>query len=344
MKVSIEKAILHWVPMTSAGTSGSAVVLTDTEAPLELEQRRFLEKKIQGSLNSRYSYPAVLDSEVSSPIPTHIAEFLSEPTTEKLVAHSREWATHLYSCQPGNSPSGLLMVAQCRCDNYDLAIATVKLEQEEGVRAKLQNVESGGTTYVMQLLDDLVLTNKTKVFKVGLFYDVAGTIEGLVSDHQMGFNPKREVARFFLTRFLGARLKVDSEVATRRFIDTVCNFVNKEVTNPKDRMRVYTHLVSEMTDEKEYLSPADFVRDHIPSQHQDNLLNYLREKEVPINLIEKSEAVIASRLKKMMVEFQSGIRILGPSDVFREKVHLKEIEDGLTRAEVTDELKRVGRQ
>ena len=64
-----------------------------------------------------------------------------------------------------------------------------------------QSQLEGKSTFNLEHLRDLMLTQKTKVFTVGLFVQMGNTLEsidGAVSDNQRGYYPTTEVADFFL--------------------------------------------------------------------------------------------------------------------------------------------------
>jgi hypothetical protein len=83
-------------------------------------------------------------------------------------------------------------------------IAVMKLEREQGIRFKIE-VTDGRVAVDLQLLRDLTLTNKTKVFKTALLIvpdpTQPITMTGRVSDNQRGRIDGRGVADFFLGTF-----------------------------------------------------------------------------------------------------------------------------------------------
>ena len=84
-------------------------------------------------------------------------------------------------------------------------IGILKLEREEGARLE-QTHREGRPTYDILHLKDLILTEKTKLFKIGLFFKGAFEefgYEGKACDNQLSYTSNREVAEFFLTSFLG---------------------------------------------------------------------------------------------------------------------------------------------
>lgn len=166
------------------------------------------------------------------PLPDAVRAFLGGE--QDLVQVSGELAHALRDSQGGNSPAGLLLVASARLDGQQ-ALLVVKLEHETGMQTN-EIVTDGLRTFAMQYLDDLLLTQKSKVYKVALFSE-----EGLVEPGLQGWaaDPQtsgKDVARFFLEKFLGCRHQNDPRELTRRFHDTAMNWVNSLRTDSDTRM------------------------------------------------------------------------------------------------------------
>jgi hypothetical protein len=74
-----------------------------------------------------------------------------------------------------------------------------------------------------------MLTQKTKIFKVGLFVPTKSeitldTVEGMVSDEQRG-SSSPGVANFFLRIFLGCTFTELPERITQRFFEAASEFI-----------------------------------------------------------------------------------------------------------------------
>jgi hypothetical protein len=139
-------------------------------------------------------------------------------------------ARHLYLCQKGNSPEGLLTVCEVTIADRN-GVAILKLEREEGARVELAGTD-GKRTFSVQHLHNLMLTGRTKVYKVGLFVqagDDLSSIEGSVCDTQRSHDST--VAHFFLEQFLGCRLREQSEITTQQFFEATENFINEKITD-----------------------------------------------------------------------------------------------------------------
>ncbi|MGA9920605.1 MAG: nucleoid-associated protein, partial [Candidatus Dormiibacterota bacterium] len=203
-RLRITSVIIHEVPLHSAGHTAGGPIMSEVESPLEADVRTFLRDRIVGSLASA-AYEVEVKADSTSPVPGLVIDNLTSSSTG-FVAMSQEMANHLYLCQKGSNPGGLLTVCETSlADRRGLAI--LKLEKEEGARIFQQQI-SGGRTFRVEHLRELMLTDTTRVYKVGLFVqtgDKRGSIDGLVCDKQRLYNGG--VAHFFLEQFLGCRLK-----------------------------------------------------------------------------------------------------------------------------------------
>jgi hypothetical protein len=218
----------------------------------------------------------------------------------------------------------------------------MKLEREEGVRLRQQN-KGGKKTFDIQHLRDLILTQKTKIFKVALFQpgDTMEAVEAIASDHQRGYYPKTEVADFFLKKFLGCTLIDDPEVITKRFYEASEGYFNEHISDPIVRDKYYNHLVSELNSEKSIFSPQTFAQSYLKTRDRQSYLDYLSSQNVPVNSFVKDLSLVEKRLDKRLIEFRSGIRIIAPNDVSEARLTLTKLSTGEVKAEVQDFLETI---
>lgn len=226
--------------------------------------------------------------------------------------------------------------------NNNRVVGALKLEKEEGARLKQIN-RDGLPTYDILHLKDLILTEKTRLFKIGLFFGNGFDyidFDGIVCDNQLSYVPDREVADFFLS-FLGCKLMGDPKVETKEFFVHSQEFFNDEVQDPIKQTGYNIHLVSYATSQASTLNPRIFASTNLDTDHRQPYINYLTDKGVKIGDIRKDLTLIENRIKKVMIDFKSGIRILGDRAVFEDKVKLEQMGDGRTRAEIIDTIKKV---
>lgn len=336
-QVRVEKLIVHEIPrhFVHAATP-STPSLSDVESPLDQTVKNFFKEKMAGSLGSA-AYEVELDPSTTSPLPDWITALLSRRPPD-FVATSRDMASHLHQSQTGISPEGLLTVIQCRIGT-GRGIAILKLEKEEGTRVRRQKV-AGGQTLSVDHVRDLMLTGKTRVFKVGLFARVGGSsgpIEGLVCDKQKSYGSA--VAYFFLERFLGCALKELPELTTKRFFEATERFINDDVIEPETKARYQVALAAELSGTRTTVSPQAFANTNLDSSDRAAFIGKVNEAGISQPSFAKDNALVESHLRRIQWSFSSGVAVLASPDNIGREIQLEDLDDGRTRLQVTDELR-----
>lgn len=200
--LGIVSVIVHEVPERWATGPSAPPFLSEAESALTPTLQHYIRERIIGSL-AKAAYEVLFDPSATSPVRSLTEDHLG-PQTMDFVAMSQQMANHLYTCQTGVNSAGLLVVGSITLGGAR-ALAILKLEKESGVRVRQDVTGEGRRTLSMEHIRELMLTDKTKVFKAGLFFSTTdGSVEGLVSDKQRGYLPQTEIADFFLRSFLGA--------------------------------------------------------------------------------------------------------------------------------------------
>lgn len=258
------KAIVHDIPRRRRKDgSPPEPVFSEVESTLDLSLKLFFREKILD--NMRSAYDVVLDPSSASPVPKIMFAHLEGKGD--LVKNSQEIGQHLYHCQTGSNPGGLLTVMDCFVGSRP-ALTLMKLEKEEGARAVLEQ-RDGKRTFSIAHIHNLMLTKKTKVFKVALFIlRENGNIGGKVCDQQRAYVSTKAVADFFLRDFLGCRLAEDPMLATKTFFDTIEKYANENIANPLKKQEIVTHLVSELTSTQRAINVDNFLRFRVPQEHR----------------------------------------------------------------------------
>ena len=213
MAMTIRHCVIHRIPKRLVGhQAGPQPELSDVESQLGERVELFLAERLTNNLTD--AYVVEFDPATTSPVPHLVREFFDD--LSKLVTMSRAMATHLYTCQGAISPAGLLLVAEIGIDGR-LALAILKVEEEDEVQIAIRQELVGQRGFTMVLREDLFFTQKTRVYKVSKFEIVDQSIEGRVLDRQQG--PGTLVAGFFLTGFLGCRFGPRADISTQHFMD-----------------------------------------------------------------------------------------------------------------------------
>jgi hypothetical protein len=232
---------------------------------------------------------------------------------DDLLACSRHLATNLYQTQSGSNSAGLL-IALSGTANGTPALAILKLERQQGVRVMREMNDKGQLHFNMSHLRDLMLNERTRVFKAAVFALAGdGSIEGVVSDEQRG-SRQDEVATFFLSKFLGCQLRVSSQAATKAFFTASLGWINDRVEDPDSKTKYLVAVIAEMNSEDRDLDPSEFARRSLDADNRDGFLRYLAANEVPGTVFEKNVKLIKSQLRAMRIDIENNIVVLVPPD------------------------------
>ena len=343
-RLQIHGLIVHDVPQPVRLGDGtldeSPLGLSEIESQLTPRLTNYFCERIVESLGTR-SYRVQFDEESNSPLPALVDGCLS-PQPADFVATSQAMARHLYRSQDRRSPAGLLAAAQVTVEGLP-GLGIIKLEKEGGVRVRGTQV-GGKSTFVIELLDDLMLTRHTRVFKVGLFVQAGETvrsIEGSVSDNQQGAMAGNVVAGYFLATFLGCRPREAPEETTKRFFDAAEGFINERVTDPEAKARYHVALLATLSDQTSVVRPTVFARQHLDLPDRNAFVQRLAEVDVPTTEFGKDTARVEARLRRTRLDFASGLVLSGPPDQFDRHVHITGEQGGRTKVEIDDRLTRV---
>jgi hypothetical protein len=330
--ITLGRVMIHDVPR-----GGSETPPTFTDAPVELdsELRDYFRRKLKASLETR-GVAVVVDPDGDPTVRVAVTAILRDPAA--LAARSREIALRLAEAQSAVNPEGLLVVIEIDLDD-ERAVSVMKLEREQGIRFEIKKVD-GAATVDLELLRQLTLTNKTRVFKTALFQcsDVTDPmrLQGRVSDNQRGLDEGRGVADFYLGTFLGCALAQNPARTTQQFASAVTHFVNESALTDEKKGRYALALLAELQSNNLDVSAHKFVTEHIAAEDRLAVNDRLREEGVdPATVFQKDASLV--RLDKLRIDFESGIVLVGATDQMRSHVRIRGAGEP-SGVEVTDNI------
>jgi nucleoid-associated protein YejK len=339
-RLQVKRVIVHEIPDRPVRGPAKPPILSEIESPLNTELRNYFRERIATSL-SEMAYEVIFDGASTSPVPGLVFAFLNG-TGSDFVQMSQDIARHLYTSHTGVNPPGLLIVIELSYGQRD-ALAILKLEKEQGVRVR-QTTHNHKPTFNIEHLRDLMLTERTRVFKIGLFIlrgKTLDTVEGLVSDKQRGYQPRVEVADFFLAKFLGCVLREDPNVATKRFFQAVEEFINEKVDDPFQKAQYQMALLAELNSQRGLVRPKQFAETHLRVGDRRAFVDFLSSKGISTSPIEKNVDLIQRQLQRMQIDFKSGLAVFGPPESFDTHAKMRNLDGGQMRIEIEDGVKGV---
>ena len=336
------RVIAHEVPSRKKGSTGSQVIHSEVESPLNTALRNYFRERILRSLSSA-GYEVTFLPSSPSPVPTLLFDHL-QGSTGDFITTSQRIADHLYISQTGVNSSGLLCLAEVAIGAIP-GLVLLKLDKEAAVQIE-QVTLHGDFTYDLQHVRNLILTQRTKVFKAGIFVLPPNTtdlleVPGTVSDNQRAYAPSTEVADFFLTQFLGCKLVASPEVTTKKFFNATEEFISNYVPDSELKARYETALLAELNSEDRTVSPMEFAERNLRLEDRQLYRTCLLESEIDFKPFDKDSQLIKTRLRRVSVDFESGVGVLVPPGAFDDQVALSNMDDGRTRVEILDRLKNV---
>jgi hypothetical protein len=336
-QIHVEGLIVHEIPQHFVHAQTNAdPVLSDIESTTDQIVRNFFRERMAHTLG-RHAYEVDFNTAASSPVPELVVDLLRKRSSD-FVAASQEMALHLHNCQGGASPGGLLTVIRGTVEGR-AAIAVMKLEKDEGTRVKRDKI-GGHQSFNVTHIRDLMLTKKTRVFKVGLFgIATDGKIRGLVCDKQ-GIGTTT-VAYFFLQTFLGCILVETPELTTQRSWEVAQQFINEDVDDPEVKGRYQAALAVEMNANRTSVSLEDFADNYFNEGDRASFIEREQAAGVPTTSFPKDTKLIEPQLRRVQWSFQNDISVIAGPEAVGNQLNVEQLSDGRTRLEVLDNLKDV---
>jgi hypothetical protein len=312
---TIKHVIFHDVP--EKGHEGSAEpLLSDVETKVDASQKNHLLTKLTRVITSTKAYPVHFLPNTASPVPKQARLLTADGFNRKrFIDGSRELANYLFEQHTRVTSPGLLCVIDAASAGNPV-IVLMKLERERGAQLELGGKE-GEKTFSMSVLNDLVLTDGTRLFKSAMFIRTGigdGDFKLQACEGQSHVFSADDLAKFWM-RFLGCGFVVEPRVATQRFFESTLEFISNVVTEPTVKARIYEHLQSQMKANTRTFAPQTFIQEYVPEEYQEPYREYLHEAKIPLAQFRKDVADIEKSLERKLYKTKKGGMISVPTDV-----------------------------
>jgi hypothetical protein len=332
----IVSLVVHSVPQS--GDEFDHLTLTEAPIALDDELRRYFEDKIRDSL--REDGLEVVADQVASDV---VREGVKEVADDKgrLVEASRAFAEHLYAIQNRRNPPGLLVAAAGTADDGDVVIV-LKLERQRGVHFTIEEVD-GHSVVDLEFLRRLTLTDKTRIFKTAVLRlsdpERATTLYGSVSDDQRG-RDQVGIADFFLSTFLGCKLRVNPAKATRDFVTALVRFINDDVPSAERKAKYLVAMQARLDDQVMDVAPHRFAKEHLLAQDRPAFLSRVAEQGLSADAAFQKDTSLV-KTSRFRVLFEHGMVLLAArDDVSTDRLEIHDRPNGTT-VEINDSIKRL---
>lgn len=249
-----------------------------------------------------------------------ISNMLDFNDTE-FITNSRNLAAQLSNAQTsGSIKSGSAIFIQGTL--YDDGtesrfIAIIKADYDRGLMERIENNE-----VMLEYINNIILGDSTRLMKLALFIEInrnhttgqnqvrnTDDFSIKVFDHLMQNSTNGNASLYFYSTFLGCRIADNSSSKTKKFYEITRNFINSINTGNEDKLELYGHLISYLSDNSTIINPREFSIDYFPEDQQDSFLRECKEQGIAESF-SKNTQLIKGKLRRESIRFTSNITII----------------------------------
>lgn len=337
--ITIDNVIVHTIPKKVKDADGIEPNYSKRESNLTHGLKLFLKEKIVQALASEKAFKVKFNDLNPSPI-SYLNKELLDNDGSNFVEISKNIAKHLFDVQSGTNAAGILVCILGSVSSKP-ACFLLKLEMDKGMQLKL---DPETESYDIAEVEDLMLTQKTKIFKVALLIkrqDYDSDFDGKTMDYQIDMKVKKEVTTWFIEKFLGCTAYDEPKVTTQKFYNLTRSFIDT-IEEPIERAKYIQDLNSYVQKNVSQISAQEFADDYMTSiESKSKYKSFLESKSFSMSSFHKDTAQISRQIQKIVITFENEISITGPNGSFEDKVDLEKLDNGQTRAIVTSRVRKI---
>lgn len=244
------------------------------------------------------------------------------------VEHSRVFADALATAQVSRQiPGGLMVVFDGTVGNPATPFfGLMKAELHEGF-LKTADLQA-------QYVDDLFLSPKTKLYKIGIFIsdganprpELPEGWKATVYDSGMTASNRDGAATYFYGNFLGLDIPINAAQQVKKFFDETKAFIKASSLDEADKIDLYNGLYSYLKlDRGNTIQTSRFASTYMNEDLADDYLNHMRRQRFPTSAIAKDLAEVQGVLRLRKFRFPRSITLTGPPDAISDLVSVEEI-------------------
>lgn len=337
----IAKAIVHDIPKHKKGEVDTQPRYSENISTLNDGLKSFFIKKISSALKGEKTFQVCFNKHATTTVPQLITGIISDAKND-FVGTSKEITKQLFSIQDGKNAGGVLVIILGEIDKNPVSVV-LKLERDEGVQLDMDETTK---TINIKEVHDLMLTEKTRIFKVALFCQK--TIfklkyDGLLTDYQIELRNKTGTDSFFMDKFLGCYAFGSPKIATKNFFNTTTEYI-KTIEDPVRQTEYLQHLNSYMQMNKDSFSPKEFCESYLKSSNEkDSYREYIKARKIDFDKSYiKDTDQINNKIKRIVVLFENDIQIVGKKGSFGKEVKITKIKgEDKHKAEIISKIKKI---
>lgn len=263
----------------------------------------------------------------------HLASQLVDADDALFVTQSRQTAELLADAQKSRKIPGGILVAFTGSAGAPARrlVGIIKAEVHNGFTR--EQSEQG---MALKFLKNLLLTAQTKLYKIGLFVEVAPEAAGQLADRWNSYiydetltlANRDGAAQYFYEGFLGTSFLESSARNTKKFHDLTKSFIRVMNVSEEERVALHNALVTYLkVDQSPTVSIRGFADNYFADPVvRDTYERHMLSENFPPVAVAKDISDISSALRTRKLTFRNQVRLIAPAEGFDELVRIEAIE------------------
>lgn len=257
-----------------------------------------------------------------------IGSTLEAQVDPDFVAVSRQFADSLAAAQTSRAiPGGIVVVFDGTVGHPATPFfAVMKAELHEGF-IKTDNLQA-------RFVNDLFLSPKTKLYKIGIFISDGARPRGplpggwtpVVYDSVMTASQRDAAATYFYSTFLGLDIPINAAHQVRQFFDKTRSFIAGLNIDQESKVDLFNGLYTYLKLEQgNTVQVSQFCDRFMPPAMGDDYKRHMRQQNFPTTAVAKDLSEVRGSLRLRRFRFPGSITLSGPPDAVRDLVSVAPI-------------------
>lgn len=334
----IEKVVIHQIFRRENMESVVPPHFNELCSELDNESLDALKKRFTKALgNNSHSMKMRIKDTSDDSVFSCLSEFWrSEKSDSDFISLSKKMTRLLTVAQDNRTmPGGVIVIVKGKVTEYKKDyIAIIKAEKHDGF-----NIREEEGRNLLEYFNSLVLSPQQKLQKIGYFVfnkpsgDIIAekNIDAYVFDSNTSAAKATAHAEYFYAKFLGLDFRTDADYITNQFYISTRSFINESLKlTVEDKLRLQSDLRNYLESEStRVINPNDFIQRTVTDGVIiDEYLKYVEAQKIPLQ--DTRKYLTLTNLKDRKMSFDNKIKLIGPSEAFKENVSIETNEDNTT--------------
>ena len=339
--IRIQRAIMHEIRPKQDGQEHGSAIYESRIMTLNHKAEKVLKERLVDAAGHNSKAFEMEISQYQDGNFFGLCRSIQNASDEQFIEVSKQIAGLLATTQNRKKiPGGYFIFLECKfpMGNDKAIYVVIKAEPHQALSKDSFNIKA---------LDDIFLSPSQKLYKKGIIIERENVLKdkefpnnqygAILMDQQ--FNPTGNYpAVYFSKDFLGFSADQNAKIQSKKFYEMTSDFIKENIENFEDQMNLLSVLNTTFTvNQESVITLAEFAETNFKNEDiQDEFLNKVGT-QLPDTFL-KDSTLIKGNLKRKKVNFPDNINVVGPDNVFMEKVTFIRNQDDLAELKLSNEF------